>query len=850
MQVRKRSGVLEAVSFDKITERISQLCEKNAHVDALEYKSLRLARECGKLRVDPIPVVIGTVGAISNGITTAELDRVAAAQAYSRALENPDYSVLAVRILVSNTHKSTLPTFSGAMRAIAEAEPRRLCAKHLEFITSNASALDAMIVHGADYDFDYFGISTLLRTYLISVNGRLMDRPQYIFMRVAVALYIDYEGDDKIDKIRECYIAMSRQQYTHATPTMLNACTVTGQVNSCFLFPVRDNIQSIMHLVSQISFTSKSAGGIGVHMTPIRAAGSLVRTTGGKASGVPRQLCIMNQCVLTWNQGGLRPGAMAAYLAIWHADIMDFITMGRHENVSAHAPDIFYGIWNCNLFMKRWQSGAAWSLFSPDTAPLLDDVYDGMLVCKRCGSCPNPNYTAACALADGGYVGAAVPCDTCDYESRDVFTMLYTAYERRGLAVRTVDPATIMHEVARSVSQIGMPYMCHKDHVNAGSNQMNIDTIHGSNLCTEIMEVTKDNTVACCALASINLVNMVHEPVGGKRQVDYDLLTSTVRRIVRSLDRTIDINKYPVDECIRNATDYRPIGIGVQGLANMFAYLRMPYLSDEARRCDLMIFETIYHAALTESVELAKRRKPYVGWEDSPAANGLLRHDLWKREAASRVEHLDPFDSGRYDWNALRAAIRAHGLRHSLHIALMPTASTAQIFGNNENTEPFSNIVYAKNVLGGRQTVFNIDAVRELVDAGLWDAETRARVTNTGSLSQCTNIPPEIRNNYPIVWELSQREIIKRAALRQQFIDQAQSLNIHLQPKEYGEEITIDHIEECFWQGWEFGLPTGSYYIRTQAAVKPIATNIVAAKAATKEPDGDVCRPGCDSCSG
>lgn len=829
MYVVKRNGQHEPVSFDKITARIRLLCDG--------------------LSVDPVRIAMETIHSMYSGITTAQLDEISAERAYAVAIAEPDYSVLAVRLLVSNLHKSTVGTFSAAMAHIAAIAPKRLSKRHITWIAAHGAELDGIIRHDADYNYDYFGINTLLRTYLIRVDGAVVDRPQYMYMRVAVALYMDDNCDEKtrMERIAACYDGLSRHYYTHATPTLINACTRTSQVNSCFLFGVEDNIESIMGTVMDVSLTSKAAGGIGLHASKVRAAGSNIATTGGRACGVPRQMTIFNECVKAWNQGGTRMGAMAVYLEIWHADILEFVRLKVPGGHATHAPDLFYAIWCCNLFMTRLERGESWSLFSEDTAPYLSDMYDGMHVCDVCGHSPTPNYAECVKTVWPDRVNkTSIRCDQCKYSMRDVFTQLYCEYERRGLARRTINPDILMREIATCASQTGVPYMCHKDHVNMASAQMNLGTVHGSNLCTEIMEVTTDNTIACCALASVNLTEMVS---GGG--VDFARIEETVGCIVRNLDRTIDINVYPVKRCEPNAGQWRPIGIGIQGLANMFARLRVPFLSEAAERYDMMVFETIYYAALTASVALARERGPYTGWDGSPAARGLLRQDLWKMSAGYRKVNIEPFDSGRYNWDALRRDIAQYGLRHSLHVAVMPTASTAQILGNNESFEPFSALIYAKSVIGGKQTVINTDMIRELRAGGWWDEVTRVRVTNSGSIADCLHVPESVRELYKTVWELPQRQLIRRAARRQQFIDQAQSLNIHLSAKPGEAGVDLATIESCYAYGWICGLPTGSYYIRTRAAAKPIETNIVTlAKAAALDDAGDVCRPGCDSCSG
>lgn len=866
MQVVKRNGERQGVDFGKITARIAGI---NAEIGG----------EC-----DPTFIALETIRSMCDGISTSKLDDIAAQHAYAKAIENPAYGALAARIVVSNLHKSTPASFSRCIAEIARRAPRRLAPKYVEYVAANAAALDAMIVDSRDYLYGYTGMRVLLRQYLIEIDDAPCDRPQYMHMRVAIHLWMGSgvgTDTDPLQHIRACYESISRHLFTHASPTMFNACTSTSQLNSCFLFGTEDNIGTIMDRVKIASFISKSGGGVGMHMSNIRAAGSQIATTGGAASGVPNQLHIFGACARIWNQGGKRPGAMAVYLAIWHADIMQFIRLKHPDgDLNERVHDLFYGIWCCDLFMKRLNTpDAKWSLFSEDTAPGLSAVYDGMDVCDVCGYCPNPEYATVITnpAAYGFPARADIRCDVCQYTMLPVFTRLYEDYERRGLARSTINPATIMRELAVTASLTGVPYMCHGDHVNRMSGQSNLGTIRGSNLCTEIMEVTNAGSVACCALSSVNLPAYVHVGKGDIPVINYALLEETVAQIVRNLDRSIDTNQYPIAECHPNAYGYRPIGIGIQGLANLFLSLRVPFLSPEAERYDMMVMETIYYSAIAESVALARLRGPYKGWEESPAARRLLHHDLWRRNAAYMnvliSEHeaagsdgspeardyyasaraaYTPFDSGRYDWDALRNDAAKYGLRHSLHVALMPTASTAQIFGNNESFEPLQALVYTKELTSGMNAVYNPSLIRDLRALGLWNDATRVHVTNTGTIGDLDNVPAYIRELYKTVWEMSQFALMQRAARRGQFIDQAQSMNIHIR------KSVLDAYESVYRNGWIVGLKTGSYYIRSRAATDAMKTNLhtvvaaapaVAAPAPTAAPSTDVCRPGCDSCS-
>lgn len=876
MKVQKRGARgFEFVKFDKITDRINNLC---SGLDAT---------------VDSTRVALTTIKNLYDGITTEELDKISARTAESLKLVHPDYSILAARILISNLHKTTPKKFSECMKIIGE----KLSIKsdrHYKFIEDNAVALDNMIIDSNDYNFDYFGYKTLENSYLHKIkeeligsdgkiilvdregnvvpysnisytrrkkpvlrNGsgvivsmlhaktadRVMDRPQYMYMRVAVAIYMDSDTNLGVvlENIKQCYKALSQMYFTHATPTLFNACSKIQQLNSCFLLGTDDSIEGIMKNLSHASFISKWAGGIGIHMNNIRCRESDIKGTNGKSSGLPKQLKIYNEAARCWDQGGKRLGAFAIYLEPWHGDIMKFLELKLNQGAETErARDLFYALWVNDLFVRRVEEDADWSLFSENTAPGLSDVYDGMDVCSKCGYCENINYAkfvhdhTADELDDVKPV-PDVDQSTCDhtFEPVDAFTKLYTEYEEEGLAVRVVKAREVIDAICEMQRESGTPYICFKDHVNRMTNQSNIGTIKSSNLCAEIMEWSSDTSYACCTLASINLKKFIVEGKSAdgvtKYSFDYARLHDIVRMIARNLDIIIDVNTYPVDECEDNSQKFRPIAIGVQGLADVYAIMRIPFCSTEAADIDLKITETIYHAALEESCARAATHGPYSAWMGSPAARGELQFDLWLKNQLRINGPLAGANifSGMYDWDIMKKSIMSTGLRNSLHVAYMPTVSTSQIMGNNESFEPFSSNIYTKTTLVGKFTITNNYMIRHLIELGLWNEEIKNKIiNNNGSLAGITEIPAEVREIYKTVWEIKQTELMRRAALRSAFIDQSQSLNIHLMNNSNA------LLRGVLINGWKLGLKTGSYYVRTQEASGAMKNNI----AATKQP--------------
>jgi len=889
MRVQKRGARgLEEVRFDKITDRIRNLC-----------------KDLNKV-VDPTRIAQATIKNLFDGITTEELDKISAKIAESCKLIHPEYSTLAARILISNLHKTTPRRFSECMDKIGKNLDIK-SERHYAFIAENAAALDNMIIDSNDYSFDYFGYKTLENAYLVKIpnevtgpdglpvyvdrdgntvptniisrtkdgrpvirneNGTIVrmltvkmqdmvvDRPQYVWMRVAIAIYMD-SGENALENIKQCYKALSRMEFTHATPTLFNSCSKVQQLNSCFLLGTADSIEEIMRTLSNASFISKWAGGIGIHMHNIRCKESRINGTNGKSSGLPKQLKMYNEAARCWDQGGKRLGAIAAYLEPWHGDILEFLKMKLQQGAETErARDLFYALWVPDLFVKRAAEDSDWSLFSEDTAPGLSDVYDGMEICSKCEYCANINY--AKFIHEHGKDELSAPelkerQKSCSHEfvARNMFTELYTRYEEEGRAVKVIKARDVLDAMCDVQRESGTPYVCFKDHVNRQTNQKNIGTIKSSNLCAEIMEWSSNNSYACCTLASINLKKFLD--ADGK--INHKKLHETVRLVARNLDIIIDVNSYPVDECKQNSQDYRPIGIGIQALADVFAIKRIPFLSAEAARDDIEIAETIYHAALTESMERARTHGKYSAFDGSPASRGELAFDLWLENQRQIGGFKEVPLSGRYDWDALKAEIMTHGLRNSLLVALMPTVSTSQIMGNNESFEPFTSNIYTKGTLAGKFTVSNNAMIKHLIELGLWSEELKNKIVNNdGSLTGIEEIPVNIQEIYKTVWEMKQTELMKRAAIRSAFVDQSQSLNIHLT------DNSNAILRGVFFAGHRFGLKSGNYYIRTRAGFKPMRNNIAATKqvetvkpeVVTPEDDEEVCyigKEGCTSCS-
>ncbi|MEY3342980.1 MAG: hypothetical protein RL090_664 [Bacteroidota bacterium] len=768
MYVVKRDGKKESVKFDKITSRIQRLCYglSPAHVD-------------------PVQVAMKVIEGIYAGVTTSELDNLAAEVAASLTTKHPDYALLASRIAISNLHKNTKKSFSETMRDLHEyVDPRTGLPASLiaddvyKVITDNAELLDSTIIYDRDFGYDYFGFKTLEKSYLLKLNGKVVERPQHMLMRVAIGIH-----KEDIDAAIETYTLMSERWFTHATPTLFNAGTPKPQLSSCFLLTMKgDSIEGIYDTLKQTAQISQSAGGIGLSIHNIRATGSYIRGTNGTSNGIVPMLRVFNDTARYVDQGGgKRKGSFAIYLEPWHADIFDFLELKKnHGKEEMRARDLFYALWICDLFMKRVEAEGDWSLFCPNEAPGLADCYG------------------------------------------DEFEALYERYEREGKARKVVKARELWTAILESQIETGTPYMLYKDACNSKSNQKNLGTIKSSNLCTEIVEYTDKDEVAVCNLASISLPRFV---VDGK--FDHQRLFDITYVVTRNLNKIIDVNYYPVPEARNSNMRHRPIGIGVQGLADAFILLRMPFESEEARNLNREIFETIYYAAMTASKDLAIMEGPYQTYAGSPVSQGIFQFDMWG---------VTP--SSRWEWDVLREEVMKHGVRNSLLLAPMPTASTSQILGNNECFEPYTSNIYTRRVLSGEFVVVNKHLLLDLVRLGLWNNDLKSKlIASNGSVQDIPEIPQDIKELYKTVWEIKQRAVIDMAADRGAYICQSQSLNIFMQ------NANFSKLSSMHFYAWKKGLKTGMYYLRTKAAVDAIKFTVDAAYlqkagAASAAPEG------------
>lgn len=758
MYVIKRDGRRESVKFDKITARIEKLCY------GLDSSY-----------VQPVEVAMKVVNGLYDGVKTTELDNLAAETAASLTTRHPDYAVLAARIAISNLHKDTNKSFSGTIKQLYQyvdpktGENASLIAKEVyEIVRKHAALLDSTIIYDRDYGYDYFGYKTLEKSYLLKLDGRIAERPQHMLMRVAVGIHMD-----DIDAAIETYNLLSEKWFTHATPTLFNAGTPKPQMSSCFLLAMKDDsIEGIYDTLKQTAKISQSAGGIGLSIHNVRATGTYIKGTNGTSNGIVPMLRVFNDTARYVDQGGgKRKGSFAVYLEPWHADIFEFLHMKKNSGKEElRARDLFYAIWTPDLFMKRVEDDDVWSLFCPHECPGLADCYG------------------------------------------EEFEALYTRYEREGRARKTIKAQELWFEILESQTETGTPYMLFKDAANRKSNQKNLGTIKSSNLCTEIIEYTSPDEVAVCNLASLALPKFLTRGKDGILRFDHQKLYEVTKTATRNLNKIIDLNYYPVEEARRSNMRHRPIGLGVQGLADTFILLRMPFESDEARRLNEDIFETIYFGAMTASMELAKVHGPYETWKGSPISEGIFQFDMWGVKPKSN----------RWDWETLRKDVMEHGVQNSLLLAPMPTASTSQILGNNECFEPYTSNIYTRRVLSGEFIVVNKHLLRDLVKLGLWnDAMKNNLVLANGSVQQIPGIPQNIRDLYKTVWEIKQKHIIDMAADRGAFICQSQSLNIHLQDSNFG-KLTSMHF-----YAWKAGLKTGMYYLRTKSAADAVKFTVV-----------------------
>jgi ribonucleoside-diphosphate reductase alpha chain len=750
MFVIKRNGKKESVKFDKVTARIEKL----------SYSLSPL--------IDPIDVAKKVVQGIYDGVPTTELDNLAAETAASLTTKHPDYALLASRIAVSNLHKNTIKSFSETMEKLynytdkGTGKRTPLIAEDVyEIIQKNAELLDSSIIYDRDFAFDYFGFKTIEKSYLFRVDGKVAERPQHMYMRVALGIH-----KEDIDSVIATYNLMSERWFTHATPTLFNAGTPKPQMSSCFLLTMKeDSIDGIYDTLKQTAKISQSAGGIGLAIHNIRATGSYIGGTNGTSNGIVPMLRVFNDTARYVDQGGgKRKGAFAIYLEPWHADVFAFLDLRKnHGKEEMRARDLFYALWICDLFMKRVEENGDWSLFCPNEAPGLSECWG------------------------------------------DEFEALYTSYEAQGKARQTIKAQDLWFAIMESQIETGTPYMLYKDAANRKSNQQNLGTIKSSNLCTEIMEYTSPDEVAVCNLASLALPRFV---IDGK--FDHNKLYEVTYQATLNLNKIIDYNYYPVEEARNSNMRHRPIGLGVQGLADVFILLRMPFESDSAKKLNKNIFETIYFASLTASKDLAKKEGAYETFKGSPLSKGKFQFDLWDINATEN-----------WNWEALRAEVIEHGVRNSLLVAPMPTASTSQILGNNECFEPYTSNIYTRRVLSGEFVVVNKHLLKDLVQLGLWTNDMKNKIiAANGSVQNIAEIPANIKELYKTVWEIKQRNLIDMAADRGAYICQSQSLNLFV------DSPSSSKLTSMHFYAWKKGLKTGMYYLRSQAATQAVQFTI------------------------
>jgi ribonucleoside-diphosphate reductase alpha chain len=748
MFVIKRDGKQESVKFDKITARIEKLCYG-----------------LNPSLVDPVDVAKKVIEGLFDGVTTSELDNLAAETAASLTTKHPDYALLASRIAVSNLHKNTIKSFSETMRNLYQyVDPKTgknaalLADDVYDIIQRNAEELDSSIIYDRDFGFDYFGFKTLEKSYLLKLDGQIAERPQHLFMRVSVGIH-----KEDIASAIKTYNLMSERWFTHATPTLFNAGTPKPQMSSCFLLTMKDDsIDGIYDTLKQTAKISQSAGGIGLSIHNVRATGSYISGTNGTSNGIIPMLRVFNDTARYVDQGGgKRKGAFAIYLEPWHADIFEFLDLRKnHGKEEMRARDLFYALWVSDLFMQRVEANEDWSLFCPHEAP---------------------------GLAD---------CFGKDFEK------LYKKYEKEGRARKVIKAQELWFAVLDAQVETGTPYLLYKDAANSKSNQQNLGTIKSSNLCTEILEYTSADEIAVCNLASLALPRYV---INGA--FDHEKLYEVTYQATLNLNKIIDHNYYPVKEAEYSNLRHRPIGLGVQGLADAFILLRMPFESPEAKQLNKEIFETIYFASMTASKDLAIKEGAYETFKGSPLSKGQFQFDLW---------NVKP-DSGRWDWENLRLDVMNHGVRNSLLVAPMPTASTSQILGNNECFEPYTSNIYTRRVLSGEFIIVNKHLLRDLVNLGLWNGSMKDKIISAnGSIQDIAEIPQDLKDLYKTVWEIKMRDIIDMAADRGAYICQSQSLNLFINSPN-ASKLTSMHF-----YAWKKGLKTGMYYLRTQAASQAV----------------------------
>lgn len=754
MFVIKRDGRKEPVLFDKITARIRKM---NYGLNEM---------------VDPIKVAMRVIEGIYDGVTTSELDNLAAEIAASMTATHPDYAKLAARISVSNLHKSTKKVFTEVVDDLyhyinprTQEQAPMIAEDVYAIIMKNADKLNSTIIYSRDFNYDFFGFKTLERSYLLKINGKIAERPQHMLMRVAIGIH---KAD--IDAAIETYELMSKLFFTHATPTLFNSGTPKPQMSSCFLVQMKeDSIDGIYETLKTTAKISQSAGGIGISIHNIRATGSYIGGTNGTSNGIIPMLQVYNNTARYVDQGGgKRKGAFAVYLEPWHADIFEFLDLKKNTGKEElRARDLFYALWIPDLFMKRVEADENWTLMCPNECPGLFDSYG------------------------------------------EAFEQKYIDFETKGKGRRTIKARDLWEKIMEAQIETGNPYMLYKDAVNRKSNHQNLGVIRSSNLCTEIMEYTAQDEVAVCNLASIALPKYITEKEDETLEFNHRKLFEVTKKIVRNLDKVIDENYYPVEEARNSNMRHRPVGLGVQGLADVFIQLRMPFTSDAAKELNQEIFETIYFAAVTSSMELAKEKEPYSTFQGSPMSKGIFQFNMWDIDEKEL--------SGRWDWSKLRKEVVQNGVRNSLLVAPMPTASTSQILGNNEAFEPYTSNIYTRRVLSGEFIVVNKHLLEDLVKLGLWNNEMKEEIIRAnGSIQNIEAIPSDLKELYKTVWEMKMKDIIDMSRHRGYFIDQSQSLNLFMQDPDFA-KLTSMHF-----YAWKSGLKTGMYYLRTKSAVNAI----------------------------
>ena len=747
MFVIKRDGRKEAVKFDKITARIQKLCYG-----------------LDPVHVNPVQIAMKVIEGVYDQVTTSELDNLAAEIAATLTTKHPDYAQVASRIAVSNLHKNTNKSFSKTMELLYNyIDPKTgkkaplIADDVFEIIKNNAEVLDSTIIYDRDFGYDFFGFKTLEKSYLLKINGQVAERPQHMLMRVAIGIH-----KDDIESAITTYHMMSERWFTHATPTLFNAGTPKPQMSSCFLLTMKDDsIDGIYDTLKNCAKISQSAGGIGLSIHNIRATGSYIRGTNGTSNGIIPMLRVFNDTARYVDQGGgKRKGSFAIYIEPWHSDIFEFLDLRKNNGKEEiRARDLFLALWISDLFMKRVEENGKWTLFCPNEAPGLDDCW-----------------------------GAE-------------FEALYTKYEQEERGRKTIDARDLWNKILESQIETGNPYMLYKDACNGKSNQQNLGTIKSSNLCTEILEYTSADEIAVCNLASIALPRFVKEA-----EFDHQKLFEITYQITKNLNKIIDRNYYPVPEARNSNLRHRPIGLGIQGLADAFILMRFPFDSPEAAQLNKEIHETIYYAAMTASKDLAKQEGPYQSFAGSPVSKGIFQFDMWG---------VTP--SPRWEWEVLKQEVMKHGVRNSLLLAPMPTASTSQILGNNECFEPYTSNIYSRRVLSGEFVIVNKHLLKDLVALGLWNDKMKQKIiAANGSIQNIPEIPQNIKELYKTVWEIKQKVLIDMAADRGAYICQSQSLNLFV------ENANFAKLSSMHFYAWKKGLKTGMYYLRTKAAADAI----------------------------